>query len=159
MQSTKWELYEYQMSKPYIDLGPYHSDSIFLNFFSSITADLIYPQHSGERYRTNGPLVEFKRHWTNVRLTWTVRVSNGSVWRNIMTCINVRIFMSHDLTTTTFTCRNNNNNNNNEQLIKKKNSTWWIEKFNICLRPSVLRSWQLDHLVFKPMLDSHWQLI
>ena len=27
-----------------------------LNFFSSITADFNNPQHSGERYRTNGPL-------------------------------------------------------------------------------------------------------
>ena len=28
-----------------------------LNLFSSITADLKYPQHSGERYRINGHLV------------------------------------------------------------------------------------------------------
>ena len=28
-----------------------------LNSFSSITADLTYPQHSSEPYRTNGPLV------------------------------------------------------------------------------------------------------
>ena len=33
------KLYEYQRSRLFIDLGPYHSDSIFLNFFSSITAD------------------------------------------------------------------------------------------------------------------------
>ena len=39
MQSTKWELYEYQRSRSFIDLGPNHSDSIFLNFISSITAD------------------------------------------------------------------------------------------------------------------------
>ena len=32
-------LYEYQRSRSFIDLGPNHSDSIFLNFFSSITAD------------------------------------------------------------------------------------------------------------------------
>ena len=31
------KLYEYQRSKSFIDLGPNHSDSIFLNFFSSIT--------------------------------------------------------------------------------------------------------------------------
>ena len=30
-------LYEYQRSRSFIDLGPNHSDSIFLNFFSSIT--------------------------------------------------------------------------------------------------------------------------
>ena len=31
------KLYEYQRSRSLIDLGPNHSDSIFLNFFSSIT--------------------------------------------------------------------------------------------------------------------------
>ena len=31
------KLYEYQRSRSFIDLGPNHSDSIFLNFFSSIT--------------------------------------------------------------------------------------------------------------------------
>ena len=55
------KLYEYQRSRSFIDLGPNHSDSIFLNFFSSITADFIYPQHLGERYRTNGPLL-FRFH-------------------------------------------------------------------------------------------------
>ena len=39
MQSTKWELCEYQRSRSVIDLGPNHLHSIFLNFFSSITAD------------------------------------------------------------------------------------------------------------------------
>ena len=29
-------------------------------FFSSITNDLIYPQHSGERYMANGPLVQWR---------------------------------------------------------------------------------------------------
>ena len=33
------KLYEYQRSRSFIDLGLNHSDSIFLNFFSSITAD------------------------------------------------------------------------------------------------------------------------
>ena len=33
------KLYEYQRSRSFIDLGPNHSDSIFLNFFSWITAD------------------------------------------------------------------------------------------------------------------------
>ena len=32
-------LYEYQRSRSFIDLGPIQSDSIFLNFFSSVTAD------------------------------------------------------------------------------------------------------------------------
>ena len=32
-------LYEYQRSRSFIDLGPNRSDSIFLNFFLSITAD------------------------------------------------------------------------------------------------------------------------
>ena len=35
MQTTKWELYEYQRSRSVIDLGPNHLHSIFLNFFSS----------------------------------------------------------------------------------------------------------------------------
>ena len=30
-------LYEYQRLRPFIDIGPNHSASIFLNFFSSIT--------------------------------------------------------------------------------------------------------------------------
>ena len=34
----KW-LYEYQRSRSFVDLGPIQSDSKFLNFFSSITAD------------------------------------------------------------------------------------------------------------------------
>ena len=33
------KLYEYHRSRSFIDLVPNHSDSIFLNFFSSITAD------------------------------------------------------------------------------------------------------------------------
>ena len=33
------KLYEYQRSRSLTDLGPSHSDSIFLNFFSSITTD------------------------------------------------------------------------------------------------------------------------
>ena len=37
--SNGLKLYEYQRSKSFIDLGPNHSDSIFLIFFSSITAD------------------------------------------------------------------------------------------------------------------------
>ena len=53
------KLYEFQRSRSFIDLGPNHSDSIFLNFFSFITPILTYHQHSGERYRTNGPLVLF----------------------------------------------------------------------------------------------------
>ena len=32
-------LYECQRSRSFIDLCPNHSDSIFLNFFSSITSD------------------------------------------------------------------------------------------------------------------------
>ena len=32
------KLYEYQRSRSFIDFGPNHSDSIFLNFFSSIIA-------------------------------------------------------------------------------------------------------------------------
>ena len=32
-------LYEYQWSRSFIDIGPNHPDSIFLNFFSSITSD------------------------------------------------------------------------------------------------------------------------
>ena len=32
------KLYEYQRSRPFSYLGPNHSDSIFLNFFHSITA-------------------------------------------------------------------------------------------------------------------------
>ena len=33
------KLYEYQRLRSFIYLGPNHSDSIFVNFFSSITAD------------------------------------------------------------------------------------------------------------------------
>ena len=51
------KFYEYHGSRSFIDLGPNHSDSIFFNFYSSITLILTYPLHSGERYRTNGPLV------------------------------------------------------------------------------------------------------
>ena len=33
------KLYVYQRSRSFTDLGPNHSDSVFLNLFSSITAD------------------------------------------------------------------------------------------------------------------------
>ena len=33
------KLYKYRWSRSFTDLGPNHSESIFLNFFSSITAD------------------------------------------------------------------------------------------------------------------------
>ena len=33
------KLYEYQRSRSFTNLGPSHSDSTFLNFFSSVTAD------------------------------------------------------------------------------------------------------------------------
>ena len=33
------KFHEYQRSRSFIDLGPNHSDSIFLIFFSSVTAD------------------------------------------------------------------------------------------------------------------------
>ena len=36
-----YDLYEYQRSRSFIDLGPNHSDSMFLNFFFSITTWLI----------------------------------------------------------------------------------------------------------------------
>ena len=35
------KLYQYQRSRSLIDLGPNHTDSVFLNFFSSITIRLI----------------------------------------------------------------------------------------------------------------------
>ena len=47
--------FEYQRPGSFIDLVPNHSDSIFLNFFSSINPDFNISLHSGERYRTNGP--------------------------------------------------------------------------------------------------------
>ena len=37
--NNNMQLYEYQRSRLFIDLGPNHSDSGFLNFFFSITAD------------------------------------------------------------------------------------------------------------------------
>ena len=37
--SEYMKLYEYQRSRSFINLDPNYSDSIFLNFFSSITAD------------------------------------------------------------------------------------------------------------------------
>ena len=40
---------------------PAPAQGLCLNFFSSITLILSLPQHSGERYRTNGPLVLLNR--------------------------------------------------------------------------------------------------
>ena len=55
-------LYEYQKSMLFIDLGPSLSDSIFLNFFSSITTGLIEakfhvepPQDGGTKVCSSGP--------------------------------------------------------------------------------------------------------
>ena len=35
---SKMKLYEYQRSRSFIEHGPSHSDSVFSNFFSSVTA-------------------------------------------------------------------------------------------------------------------------
>ena len=55
-------LYEYQMSRSFIDLGPDHSDSIYLNFFSKITIRPIEakfhvepPWNGGTKAFLNGP--------------------------------------------------------------------------------------------------------
>ena len=49
--------------------GPIQSGSIFfkLLFLNYIPLILTYPQHSGERYRTSGPLVE---------LSYDIRITN-----------------------------------------------------------------------------------
>ena len=49
------KLYEFQRSRSFIDLGPNHSDSIFLNFFSSITA--YFNISSALRWAIGGPMV------------------------------------------------------------------------------------------------------
>ena len=56
------KLYEYQRSMSFIDLGPNLSDSIFLNFFSSITTRLIEAKFhvepsldGGTKVYSNGP--------------------------------------------------------------------------------------------------------
>ena len=56
------KLFEYQRSKSFIKLGPNLSDSIFLNFFSSITTRLIEakfhvepPRDAGTKACSNGP--------------------------------------------------------------------------------------------------------
>ena len=56
------KLYEYQRSRSFLDLGPNLSDSIFLNFFSSITTRPIEakfhvqpPWNGGTKAYTNGP--------------------------------------------------------------------------------------------------------
>ena len=56
------KLFEYQRSKSFIKLGPNLSDSIFLNFFSSITTRLIEakfhvepPKDAGTKACSNGP--------------------------------------------------------------------------------------------------------
>ena len=48
------KLYEYQRLRSFIDRCPNHSDSIFLNFFSSITADF---NISSTRVSDTGPMV------------------------------------------------------------------------------------------------------
>ena len=56
------KLYEYQRSRSFIDLSPSHSNLIFSNFFSSITARLIEakfhmePPYEGRtKFYSNGP--------------------------------------------------------------------------------------------------------
>ena len=55
------KLYEYQRSRSFIDLGPSHSDSIFSNFFSSITSrpveaefHVAFPRDEGIEVSSNG---------------------------------------------------------------------------------------------------------
>ena len=55
-------LYEYQRSRSFTDLGPNLSDSVFLNFFSSITTRPIeakfhveLPWNRGMKASSNGP--------------------------------------------------------------------------------------------------------
>ena len=71
------KLYENQRSRSFIDLGPDHSDSNFLNFFPQQPLILYYPQHSDERYRTNGPLV-FKITW------WTSAGKQQASWFSLV---------------------------------------------------------------------------
>ena len=52
------KLYEYQRSRSFIDFDPNHSDSIFLNFFSSITADF-NPSHAAIKISINATAAEF----------------------------------------------------------------------------------------------------
>ena len=52
------KLYEYQRSRSFIDLGPNHSDSIFLNFFSSITTWPIKAKFYVESSWDEGKLVQ-----------------------------------------------------------------------------------------------------
>ena len=73
------KLYEYQRSRSFIDLGLNHSDSIFLNFFSSITTCLTYLQHSDERYRTSGPLV-YVTHLICSWMSGLVNLTWGKFW-------------------------------------------------------------------------------
>ena len=64
MQSNKLvhEAYEYKRSRSFTDLGPNLSDSIFLDFFSSITTRLFEakfhvkpPSDGGMKACSNGP--------------------------------------------------------------------------------------------------------
>ena len=62
MQSTKLELYEHQQSRSFIDFGPNLLNSIFLNFFSSITIrpneakfHVELPWDGGTKACSNGP--------------------------------------------------------------------------------------------------------
>ena len=76
------KLYEYQRSKSFIDLDPNTSDSIFLNFFSSVTADFNISSSLRwviqDHWSYTGPLVLWYLKtiwWMNVIL-W----NNESVW-------------------------------------------------------------------------------
>ena len=51
------KLYEYQRWRSFIDLGPIHSESVFLNFFFSKTADFNISSALWWAIQDNGPLV------------------------------------------------------------------------------------------------------
>ena len=81
-------LYEYQRSKPFIDLDQGHSDSTFLNFFSWETAGSIEakfdvdPPWMGERKGSNdqdGRHAIYGKTWT-ILLLWNQKADDLESW-------------------------------------------------------------------------------
>ena len=84
-------LYDYQRSRSFIDFGPNHSDSICLNFFSSITTCPIevkfYVEHSWDKgmkacsnclgHRTK--LATMEKFFKNL-LLWNLKADDIETW-------------------------------------------------------------------------------
>ena len=78
------KLYEYQRTRSFIDLDPNHSDSIFLNFFSSVTTSQIEA-----KFYVESPWDEGRKAYSNCLGHMTKMATMpiyGKSFKNLLLC-------------------------------------------------------------------------